>query len=268
MSRNQKIFRFAIRATALFAVLALFIFINQKRRNFIVTDVKVQLPGDTTLKFLTEEDVLGILKDKQIPFKGTSLSDLNVHAIESAIQMHPAVKEVTVWNTQDGILSIEVIQRNPVLRVMDLLNDNYYIDEEGNFMPAMPNFTARVPVANGFITDRFHQKNMSINEVLENDSLSKSGITDDLFKFISLIRQDSFLTALTEQFYVNMEGEIEIVPKAGPETILLGDALDAEDKLNRMRLFYTKGLPSAGWNTYKSINLKYKEQIICTKKTL
>jgi cell division protein FtsQ len=182
--------------------------------------------------------------------------------------MHPAVKEVTVWNTQDGVLSIEVIQRNPVLRVMDLLNDNYYIDEEGNFMPAMPNFTARVPVANGFITDRFHQKNMSIKEVLEDDSLSKSGITDDLFKFISLIRQDSFLTALTEQFYVNMEGEIEIVPKAGPETILLGDALDAEDKLNRMRLFYTKGLPSAGWNTYKSINLKYKEQIICTKKTL
>jgi hypothetical protein len=101
MSRNQKIFRFAIRATALVAVLALFIFINQKRKNFIVNEVKVQLPGDTTLKFLTEEDVLGILKDKQIPFKGTSLSDLNVHAIESAIQMHPAVKEVTVWNTQD-----------------------------------------------------------------------------------------------------------------------------------------------------------------------
>ena len=268
MSRNQKIFHFTLRASALVAVLVLFIFINQKRKHFQVKDVKVEIPGDTTLKFLTEEDVLGILKDKQIAFKGTSLSDLNINAIEKAIQMHPAVKAVTVWNTQDGILSIEVIQRNPVLRVMDLLNDNYYIDEEGNFMPAQQNFTARVPVATGFITDRFHQKNMSISEVLKDDSLSKSGITDDLFKFISLIRQDSFLTALTEQFYVNMEGEIEIVPKAGPEIILLGNAMDAEDKLNRMRLFYTKGLPSAGWNTYKAINLKYKEQIICTKKTL
>ncbi len=268
MSKNQKIFRFVLRAAALISVLVLFIFINQKRKNFIVNDVLVDLPGDTTLKFLTEEDVLGILKDKQINFKGTSLSDLNLNAIEKAIEMHPAVKEVTVWNTQNGTLSIEVVQRNPVLRVMDLLNDNYYIDEDGNFMPAQENFTARVPVANGFIVDRFHQKNMNIPQVLKDDSLTKSGITDDLFRIISLIRQDSFLSALTEQFYVNVDGEIEIVPKVGPATILLGDATDAEDKLNRMRLFYMKGLPSAGWNTYKAINLKYKEQIICTKKTL
>lgn len=267
MSKRQKIVRFVTGALLLLGVVVLFVMINQKRRDFLIKEVNVTLPGDTTLKFLTEEDVLQILQDKRIPYTGVSMAALQTKNMEDAILMHPAVKAVTVWTTQDGSLSIEVKQRRPVLRVMDLLNDNYYIDEDGNYMPPVESFTARVPVATGFITDRFHLKGMTVAEVIKNDSLAAGGITDDLYRIISLIRQDSLLSALTEQLFVNMEGEIEIVPKAGPESILVGDATDAEDKLNRLRLFYTKGLPAAGWNTYKAINLKYREQIICTKKT-
>jgi len=39
-----------------------------------------------------------------------------------------------------------------------------------------------------------------------------------------------------------------------------------EDKLTRLKLFYQKALPKVGWEKYSSINVKYRKQIICTKK--
>jgi cell division protein FtsQ len=81
-----------------------------------------------------------------------------------------------------------------------------------------------------------------------------------------LIQRDKFLMALTEQLYVTIDKEIELIPKAGPTSILLGNADMAENKLSRLKVFYRKGLPAAGWDTYSALNLKYKDQIICTKK--
>jgi cell division protein FtsQ len=107
---------------------------------------------------------------------------------------------------------------------------------------------------------------MKISEVMANDSLAGLGVTDDIYTYMALIQRDKFLMALTEQLYVNFDGEIELIPKAGPTSILLGDAHMAESKLSRLKLFYRKGLPLAGWDTYSAVNLKYKEQIICTKK--
>jgi cell division protein FtsQ len=37
-------------------------------------------------------------------------------------------------------------------------------------------------------------------------------------------------------------------------------------KLENLKLFYQKALPKVGWERYSSINLKYKNQIVCTIK--
>ena len=46
-----------------------------------------------------------------------------------------------------------------------------------------------------------------------------------------------------------------------------GDTLaDFEKKLENLKLFYEKAIPKVGWEKYSIINLKYKNQIVCTKK--
>jgi cell division protein FtsQ len=52
----------------------------------------------------------------------------------------------------------------------------------------------------------------------------------------------------------------------GDHIIQLGDASELDSKLSRMRTFYTEGLDKAGWNKYKTINLKFHDQVICTKR--
>ena len=57
----------------------------------------------------------------------------------------------------------------------------------------------------------------------------------------------------------------ELVPRVGEHTILLGRPTNVEDKLGRMKEFYTEGLNKVGWNKYSQISLKYNNQIICKK---
>jgi cell division protein FtsQ len=36
--------------------------------------------------------------------------------------------------------------------------------------------------------------------------------------------------------------------------------------MNKLRLFYEQAIPKIGWEKYEIINLKYKNQIVGTKK--
>ena len=68
------------------------------------------------------------------------------------------------------------------------------------------------------------------------------------------------------QIYVDEKNNVELIPRVGNHNIILGDASDLENKLEKLMIFYKKGLSKTGWNEYSTINLKYKNQIVCTKR--
>lgn len=266
MSKKQKIMRAVVVFVSFGLIITLFGFVGNKKGNARITSVSIQIDNSEEVRFLNETEVNTLLAERNLKTIGASNNQLEPSRMEQAIRAHPAVKTANVYAGFDGVLHIEIEQRKPIVRVLDLFNNSYYIDEEGNYFPTIDRFTCRVPVATGFITDRFHTRNMKISEVMANDSLADLGVTDDIYTYMALIHRDDFLLALTEQLYVNFDGEIELIPKAGPTSVLLGNAHMAENKLSRLKVFYRKGLPLVGWDTYSALNLKYKEQIICTKK--
>ncbi|HPD95525.1 MAG TPA: cell division protein FtsQ, partial [Tenuifilaceae bacterium] len=68
------------------------------------------------------------------------------------------------------------------------------------------------------------------------------------------------------QLYVNNSNNIELVPTVGPHIVLLGNLVNFKNKLAKLELLYKKALPVEGWNKYSVINLKYSNQIVCTKR--
>ncbi len=40
---------------------------------------------------------------------------------------------------------------------------------------------------------------------------------------------------------------------------------DLAVKFRKLKILYNEGLKYEGWNNYEKINLKYKNQVICTK---
>ena len=46
----------------------------------------------------------------------------------------------------------------------------------------------------------------------------------------------------------------------------LGKLDNYEQKLKRLKTFYTKALNEVGWNKYSRISVEFSNQVICTKK--
>ena len=79
------------------------------------------------------------------------------------------------------------------------------------------------------------------------------------------ITHDKFLKAQIDQVYVTEGGEFELIPRIGNHVILLGKAVDLDDKFRKLYAFYKLGLNKIGWNKYNIINIKYKNQVVCSK---
>jgi cell division protein FtsQ len=157
----------------------------------------------------------------------------------------------------DGTIRIEISQRQPVLRIMNQFDQDYYVDKNGFKIPLSANFTARVLAANGFIDEPFNGKIDTLHTQL----------AKDIFKTVDYIRKDALWDAQVAQVYINQDHEIELIPRVGNQRILLGNADSLDVKFHNLLAFYKQALPQVGWDAYKVINIKYANQIIGVKNT-
>ena len=65
---------------------------------------------------------------------------------------------------------------------------------------------------------------------------------------------------------MNGNGEFELIPRVGAQVIEFGKAVDMEEKFEKLWILYNEGFHNTGWNQYERINLKYKNQAVCTKR--
>jgi len=68
--------------------------------------------------------------------------------------------------------------------------------------------------------------------------------------------------AMIDQVDITPQLTFEMIPKIGNQTIIFGDAANVDDKFNKLKLFYRKVIPVAGWSRYSIINLQYKNQVV------
>ncbi|MDB5029316.1 cell division protein FtsQ [Mucilaginibacter sp.] len=228
-------------------------FIEIKKSEIVCRDVKIYIPGNQY--FIDKEEVENILHISSYTLVGRKMNNINLHDLEGKLKANPFIELVKVYADMDGVIMIEIVQRQPILRVMNQFNQDYYIDKNGLKIPLSDNFTARVLAANGFIDEFFGGKIDTLHTML----------AKDLFKTVSYIRKDSLWDAQIAQIYVNKEHEIELIPRVGNQRILLGNADSLDLKFHNLLAFYKQALPQVGWDAYKLINIKYANQIIGVK---
>ena len=228
-------------------------FINQKKVAVICQDVRVLIPG--TQSFIERKEIDEILLQNKGPLIGRKLSLINIHDIENELKANPFIEYAKVYADMDGIITVRINQREPILRILNSENQDFYVDLNGLKIPTSENFTAEVLVANGLISEHF------ANKV---DTL-KTQLARDLYRTALFIRKDTLWNNQIEQIYVNTKKEIELVPRVGNHKIIFGNADSLEVKFRNLLAFYKKALPKVGWDTYKTINVKYANQIVCER---
>lgn len=228
-------------------------FIEIKKAEVVCRDVKIYIPGSQY--FIDKKEVENILQLSSFTLMGRRIDNINLHILENRLKANPFIEYAKVYADMDGVVMIEISQRQPIMRVMNQFDQDFYIDKNGLKIPLSDNFTARVLAVNGFIEEPFGNKVDTLHTAL----------AKDLFKTVSFIRQDSLWDAQIAQVYVNAGHEIELIPRVGNQRILLGSADSLELKFHNLMAFYKQALPQVGWDAYKVINIKYANQIIGIK---
>lgn len=194
---------------------------------------------------------------------GKKLSDINLDEVEKLLVSYDHIAKAEVYTSLNGNLNINITEREPVLRIINKRNESFYMDDKGELFPLSDISSVRVSVASGNITatekDTVNIENLEKTEVSEMTKMQK------LYLINKYIQEDSFLQAQIEQIFINKSNEFELVPKVGRHIILFGDADNIESKFEKLLVFYKQGIQKAGWKKYKTINLKYSNQVICSK---
>ena len=54
-------------------------------------------------------------------------------------------------------------------------------------------------------------------------------------------------------------------PRSGRFAVLFGRLEDVERKFDKLLRFYRSGLSSIGWSEYRTIDIRYNDQVVCKK---
>ncbi len=259
----KRILFIGIWGIGILAFLAFEIYAIKQDSESSIDVLKVELKNKHDYQLLTSEDEIHTeLLENYLPIENQKKKNLNLKQIEKDAGQISYLKKYDAYFYVNGILAIAASPRKAILRVYNKVGQHFYLGADTVVMPLASKHSLRLLFANGNLP----KLSKASFEQSENEATNLPSIYKKIFILATKIQGDEFLDALIDQIYVNADQEFELIPKAGVSYIEFGDINDVDDKLNRLKNFYINGKEKINWTIYKSINLKYENQVVCTKK--
>jgi len=218
---------------------------NDTYKDIKCQDVGVQVDEEGGVRFLNKEMIADMLLEKQDSLQGKRYEDINIYLLEEFLNAHPNIDKAELYLTINGELCVDVKQRKPLVRVFEL-DESYYLDS--NF-------------------DRFSLSNVFSARVLQVYwSETTEARKESLRLLMKRIESDAFLKAQITAVEFDENDDLMVYPRVGNHKIILGSSKDLDSKFEKLKVFYSQGLEKVGWDRYSHINLKFENQIVCTKR--
>ena len=221
----------------------------QQKNNKKCTGVKIEITGAEKHLFIDEKDVMDLINSNG-QVEGRSIHLLNLRQMETMVEQNKWVKNAEMFINNNQVLQINIEERQPVARIFQTNGNSFYLDTAAVFLPLSNKLSARVPIFTGLVEMK------SIDS-----SLIKQVV--DLAKYIT---QDSFFSAQISQINIRTDKRFELIPLIGDQTIVFGDASDLAAKFNKLKAFYTSAWLQNGMNTYETLDVQYKNQVLAIKR--
>ena len=187
--------------------------------------------------FLDAQEVLDLLEAEYGVFVGQRMQDISLSRIESILDASGPVKKSEAWMSGDGVLHVSLVQRDPALRFYDG-TDGFYADVDGTVFPLHPTHQAAVPVVYG---KRPAEEDWPAEVVGTVRFLQENGVEADSLQ-------------------CNSGGELTLIGAKG-ERLIFGRPGNIESQYPLLCCYYDRIATEK--TAYRSINFKYRNQIIC-----
>lgn len=219
-------------------------FVRSSSSEVLCKQISVEITDTLNSRFVLEDDVREILASSGLEIQGYPVAGIDTRSLEALLEQSPYIRGAELCYDVSGTLSVLLDQRIPLLRMMPRGKKGYYLDTEGVELPLSGNYVPHVLVVSGSVPED----------------------RKELLEFCRYVAGHELWSKQLVQLYCDRNGAWELVPRVGAHQVLLGSLEGWKEKLGNLELLYAQGLPVHGWNSFSHINLKYKDQIICTKR--
>ena len=260
----KRILYFSLWLVLILGTVVLLAFAKKEHNRLKCENVEINIDQEDENEFVSKADIMQMALENRDKLEGQTLQTIDVNKLEKIFNTHPAISNAEVFENIAGDITINIKQKRPIARIINAKGESYYIDSEGKLMVWSRNYTARVPVVTGDIYESFAKNNQldfSAKDI--NDSLLKKNKLYGVYCLAKYIDSNEFWKAQIQQ--IIMGDDIELIPLMGNNRIIFGDAEDIDVKFKKLMVFYTHGLSKVGWNAYSTINLKFKNNVVCKK---
>ena len=258
MKINRK-YSIALKFISIILVVVCIVYANISRGKAEINGLNIDIEYNGNDTLVTATDLKNIMASKIPDINTFTINDIDRKKIEDIIKQNPYIESSNVSVSIKGTIQINAVQRTPIVRIIQN-SKQFYLDNNGKYIPASRINNPNVIIASGYIigtiNDEMNKKNI---DTTEND-ISR------IYKLATYLIEHKDLKPLFDHIYICQNGDIELVPKVGNHTIVIGDLNNLDEKFENLFAIYNKGFSNIGWDSYKKINLKFKNQVVCTKK--
>ena len=223
--------------------LIIFLYAFSAKRNAArpIKKIHVKFVGETR-PFINETMVNKLLIQNQGRATNVGKETLALNSIEDRLMSEDVIAKVDVYRSVNAILTTKIQQRTPIARVNAATP--FYIDEEGVTMSLSENYTARVPMVYNVQKDDVAEIHQLLQEVLQDDFLKHYVVA------ITKIGVNDYTLAVREHDF----------------GIRFGGVKNSKKKIKNFKAFYQNALKDQSLGSYKSVNLRYSNQVVCIRK--
>jgi len=237
-------------------VLALWSFASKRQKSKVVNHIDIVIENEVENHFVDVEEIENaISKGKNNMVYMRWFDSVSLYKLERKIEKIDFVKKAQVSHDLAGNLKVQVFLVKPIARLMSGGSDlDRYIGSEGEILPTSEKYASKVITIDGPGSRKMAYSGF------QTDSTSKM-----VLGLINYVNSNPFWKAQLNHMYLNEKSEVTFYPQVGGQEIEFGPAEDVVAKFEKLTAFYQKIVPAKGWNTYRKVSVKYKNQIVCQK---
>jgi cell division protein FtsQ len=223
-------------------LLFLYSFTTLRNNNRKVAKIEVLFEGNDQ-QFISQEMVNKLLIEKKQVTSNIRKDAIDLNSLEKVLNNSNMIEKSEVFISVNGGLKAIIKQKTPIARFLTK-NASFYIDYQGNKMPLSPIRSARVPVISGEINKKNKKQFVALLRYIFDDDFLKQNIVG-------------------MQIYPNQA--IKMTNRNYNYEIDFGRPIHIERKFKNYEAFLQKAIIDSTINKYKKIDLKFTQQVVCTK---
>lgn len=223
-----------------------FAFVHEENAKRICPGIDLRIVGNTLPESVLRQGVNSQLAKYDKQLKGAPLEKIDLKGLEDYLSAFSNFESVECSFNPDSRLRITITPIKAEVRVFTDKGRSFYINRYGKRIKADAEFFIDVPVL-----------------------IAPEKYDDCIPSALSVIRYtgaDPELSPLIAAYKIDGPGDLIIIPRLQGHVINFGDSTRLEEKKAAILAAYRNVLPAKGWNTYDTISVKFKSQIVATRR--